>query len=660
MHRLRTNRRNFLMGCSAAVAAMSGARLRSVVLADPAQSITNQETVVVIFLRGGMDGLNLVPPIDGPDRGHYESFRPTLKVPVTGSNAALRLNSQFGLHPGAQALFPLYQAGKLAVLQAVGSAGSRSHFEAMKYMELGTPGSSHTGKGWLTRHFESAPNLPASILMPSLAVSSSPPTSLLGSLDALTMTDPTSFSLSQIGHSSWRDVDQRVALRRLYHSGTTAAHEAGLQAMNAADLIESYVTGGYQPQNGAVYPSTGFGNYLRVVAQMIKMQVGLRVATIDLGGWDTHDTQGEGAGGYFASHIGQLAQGMAALYRDLDTSAADAPSKRLTIVVQSEFGRRVRENGDRGTDHGTGNVMLILGGNVIGGVHGRWPGLAHDQLYDNADLAPTTDYRRVLSEILIRRLGNPNLGQVFPNYRDYTPLGFVQGADLTPEYKIPPPPVPVGLTAVTISSTKIQVLWQPVEGVAGYRLERREGADGAWQPLAALSHTSSRFDDHAVQTDRRYDYRIQSTKGEGVSEFSAPVTAALLDAVQQWRLNHFGTMLNTGVAADDHDYAGDGLSNLAKYALGLDPLVPARIFTTGFEPGRPRVHIENGLISLTYVRPADRAGLVYQVRESTDLRTWTPVADEDDGYAGGFIRRKATVPMDSPGTKFLELHVRRE
>lgn len=660
MYQFQTNRRKFMMGCSAAIAAMGGARLSSVVLGDTAGAPVNQETVVFIFLRGGMDGLNLIPPIDGPDRGHYESFRPTLKVPATGALAALRLNSQFGLHPGAQALYPLFQAGKLAVLQAVGSAGSRSHFDAMKYMELGTPGSRHTGKGWLTRHFESAPNLPSSILMPSLAVSNSPPTSLLGSLDALTMTDPAIFSLSQTGHSSWRDDDHRVVLRRLYDSGTTSVHEAGLQAMNAADLIESYVTAGYKPENGAVYPATSFGNYLKVVAQMVKMQVGLRIATVDLGGWDTHDTQGEGSGGYFATHIGQLAQGMAALYNDLDGSSADAHSKRLTIVVQSEFGRRVRENGDRGTDHGTGNVMLVLGGNVVGGVHGRWPGLAHELLYDNADLAPTTDYRRVLSEILIRRLGNPYLGQVFPNYRDYAPLGFVRGSDLAPEYTVPPPPVPRGLAALTASATRIQVLWEAVEDVAGYRLERREGQDGNWSLAAALSHTSTRYDDETVRADKTYYYRIQAIKGDGVSEFSAPVAAAVMDAVQQWRMTHFGTLLNLGEAADEHDFAGDGLSNLAKYALGLNPRVAATTPTNGFTPGRPRVDVVAGLMSLTYVHPADRTGILYQVRISNDLKNWTPIADEEDGNSGAYLRRKATVSMDSPPTKFLDLQVRRK
>ncbi len=659
MYNFRTNRRRFLMGCSAAIAALGGSRLNSIVLGDPPDLSENQETIVLIFLRGGMDGLNLVPPIDGIDRGHYEAFRPTLKIPVTGPSAALRLNGQFGLHPAAQPLYPLYQAGKLAIVQAVGSAGSRSHFDAMKFMELGTPGARNTGTGWLTRHLQTAPNLPASILMPSLAVGNSPPTSMLGSLDALSMTDPASFSLSQTGHYSWRDDDHRVTLRRLYNSGTTSVHEAGIQAMNAADLIESYVNAGYVPANRAQYPNTTFGGNLRVIAQMIKMQVGLRIATVDLGGWDTHDSQGEGSGGYFSTHIGELAQAMAALYTDLDGSGAYAHTKHLTVVVQSEFGRRVRENGDHGTDHGTGNVMLVLGGNVKGGLHGRWPGLAHELLYDNADLAPTTDYRRVLSEILIRRLGNPYLGQVFPKYTDYAPIGFVLGPDLEPEYTVPPPPTPKGLTAITASATRIQVLWESVADIAGYRLERREGEDGPWSLVATLGDSATRYEDESVEPLKSYYYRIQATKEDGVSDYSNPVLAAVIDQVQQWRMEHFGTVVNAGEAADDYDFSGDGLSNLAKYALGLNPKVAVTNHSTSFIPGKPRVETEAGQLSLIYVRPTERTGVLYQVRVSNDLKNWAPIEDQSDGTAGAFERRKASVRIDTAESKFIDLQVRR-
>ncbi len=171
------------------------------------------------------------------------------------------------------------------------------------------------------------------------------------------------------------------------------------------------------------------------------MQVGLRVATLDLGGWDTHERQGDGSTGYFAdSLLGPLAEGLAALYTDLDGPCGSDYNNHTVIVVMSEFGRRLKENANRGTDHGHGSAMFVLGGSVKGGrVYGQWPGLRNDQLYDRADLAITTDYRRVLSEILVRRMGNPNISTVFPGYTGYTPLDIVTGP-------YPPPvPIPPGL-----------------------------------------------------------------------------------------------------------------------------------------------------------------------------------------------------------------------
>jgi uncharacterized protein (DUF1501 family) len=165
------------------------------------------------------------------------------------------------------------------------------------------------------------------------------------------------------------------------------------------------------------------------------MQLGLRVATVDKGGWDTHEYQGDGGGGYFATQINDLAGGLNAFYTDLSDSNGTDHTKRLTVVVMSEFGRSFQQNASRGCDHGHGNVMLVLGGNVNGGkVYGRWPGLQPDALYDRRDLDITTDYRRVLSEILIRRLGNPKLGDIFPGYTGYEPLGVLRGTDLAPNY----------------------------------------------------------------------------------------------------------------------------------------------------------------------------------------------------------------------------------
>ncbi len=428
----RPTRRGFVAGCSAAVAGMAGSRFPSLAFADPDGSINN-EVLVVVFLRGGMDGFNMVVPISGADRGHYETARPNLAVPVSGSDSALSLDGVFGFHRSCQAIHELYQSGHVAVVNATGlDESTRSHFDSQEYIERGTPGVRTTASGWLARHFSSAGNLPPEIIMPSVSVGNLQATSLLGDRDTVNMSDPDSFNL-QIGPYDWRDA-QRVALRHMYTGDTTWLHASGLQALNAMDIVELNTSGNYTPSNGAVYPSNSFGDGLQVIAQMIKLDLGLRVATLDLGGWDTHVSQGDHGVGYFAGVMSTLSEGLAALYTDLDGVGAANYTQRLTMVVQSEFGRRLGENADRGTDHGHGNPMIVISGNAIGGVHGSWPGIGPGQLFDNADLAVTTDFRRVLSEILIRRMGNNHLGVVFPGYADYQPLGIVGGIDLPPDY----------------------------------------------------------------------------------------------------------------------------------------------------------------------------------------------------------------------------------
>jgi len=432
------SRRGFVTGCSAAVAAFAGTSFNTLAFGSP--NNTSDEILVTVFLRGGLDGLNLIPVIAGPDRAFYEAARPDLAVPISGENAALPLNAPFGIHAGADSwpngdpvppatLYELYQDNKLSVVVAAGMhEDNRSHFDSMGFMERGTPGSLSTPSGWLTRHLQTAGNIPDDVIMPSLAVGNIQQVSLLGSLDTVNMSDPGDFTLN-VGPSQWRSA-QRVALRNLFE-GTSWMHEAGTETLNAVDLIE--VNGGnddYDPSNGALYPSGGFGNHLQTIAQMVKLDLGLRVATIDFGGWDTHNGQGNDGGGYFFTHVQELARGLAAFYTDLDGAGANNYTSRLTVVVMSEFGRRLNENADNGCDHGHGNMMLVMSGNATGGVHGEWPGLANGQLFDGADLQVTTDYRRVLTEILIRRMASTDIPAIFPGYNGYEPLGVVNGVDL--------------------------------------------------------------------------------------------------------------------------------------------------------------------------------------------------------------------------------------
>ena len=436
-----TTRRGFITGCSAAVAAYAGTSFNTLAFGDPGY---NEEILVTLFLRGGIDGLNMVMPISGADRGLYEAARPNIAVPTTGSNAALHLNSQLGVHAAAgtgpsgapATLFDLYQNGNVVFVTACGMhEDNRSHFDSMNFMELGTPGTLSTGTGWLTRHLQSASNIPGEIIMPALAAGNLQQNSLRGSIEAINMSDPDSFSL-EVGPWEWRSA-QRTALRHLYN-GTSWLHQSGTETLDAVDIIElNGGSGGYTPDNGAVYPGGTLAEHLQTVARMIKLDLGLRIATVDFGGWDTHNGQGDDGGGYFYGHVEELMSALAAFYTDLDGSGNSAYTQRLTVVVMSEFGRRLRENDDRGTDHGHGSFVMVMSGNALGGVKGTWPGLANHQLFDGADLAVTTDYRRVLSEILIRRLQNTNLGVVFPGYTDYEPLGVVSGPDLPPVYEPP-------------------------------------------------------------------------------------------------------------------------------------------------------------------------------------------------------------------------------
>lgn len=399
-------RRQFLQGCSSAIAAMAGARLTNLAFAKEGDAT---DTLVVIFLRGGWDALNVVPPIAGDDRGFYEKARPNLKI-----TNLLALNEQFGLHPALNPLYDLYQDGKLGIVHAVGlNHDTRSHFDAQEYIELGTPGSKSITSGWVTRHLQ---EVGVSSILPAIATSGSP-SSLLNFVPTVNLNNPEDFS--QWGNDLL--ASQQVALQQLY-TGGSLLHRAGTRTLEALKIVSPLVEKGYQPANGAIYQEDELGLQLKTIAQMIKLEAGLKVAAVDFGGWDTHEYETDGNGGYIADLLNQLANGLANFYLDLNSGYTE----KLSVVVISEFGRRLVQNESYGTDHGHGSVMLALGGNVNGGqVYGTFPGLHNDQLYDHADLAITTDYRSVLSELLAKRLGNSNLEAVFPGFAgSYSPLGL--------------------------------------------------------------------------------------------------------------------------------------------------------------------------------------------------------------------------------------------
>jgi len=432
-----------MVGCSAAIAAMAGSRLTQLSFAAPGPRIdrpdaNDYETVVVLFLRGGWDAMNAVLPFDGPDRANYAAARPQLAVATANNangvavhlpNSTMANGTSFGLHPGFAPLMDLYTGGALAIVHAAGLMNdTRSHFDAMQFIETGTPGVKTTGTGWLTRHLATLPSTPANLVLPAVSTGGAQAMSLMGRDDALSLSGVGAFDYTPWYWGESLTNQQRGVLRQMYTSGgETWLHKAGDATLNSLETVEAQ-TANYTPSPGANYQQYNyFHEQLKTIAQMIKANLGLLTATIDYGGWDTHESQQYGNNdprGYFFDQLNNLSRGLSAFYTDL---AGTGHHTRTTLVLMSEFGRRFRENNNRGTDHGHGAVMMVLGGNVNGGkVYGNWPGLATQQLYDGGDLAITTDYRTVLSEILTKRAGNPNIAQIFPGYTHPGDVGILR------------------------------------------------------------------------------------------------------------------------------------------------------------------------------------------------------------------------------------------
>jgi len=379
-----------------------------------AEEREGRDVLVVVFLRGGADALSLVAPY--AEGRHYYDARPRLAVPEPGRpGGGLDLDGRFALHPALAPLHELYREGALALVHAAGSPhDTRSHFDAMQYMEFGVPGNKTVRTGWLGRH----------LALTARAAGGSPFRAVgMGDVVADALRGPvTPLALRSIAafHLRGRTGDEARLLGAL-RTAYVAPAAAGLQPVarsvwSSLQTMERVARG---PSGRGGYPEGAFGEGLAQVARLIKARVGLEVATVDLDGWDTHEEQGTLDGG-FAAAAAELAGGLAAFYADLGPEA-----RRVTLVAMSEFGRRVEQNASNGTDHGHGGVLWLLGGGVRGGrVYGRWPGLAPAAL-DRGDLAVTTDFRDVLAEVVRKRLGNPETDQVFPGHTPH-PLGLIK------------------------------------------------------------------------------------------------------------------------------------------------------------------------------------------------------------------------------------------
>jgi len=403
------SRRGFLAKTGTVAAATMAAMAAPTLIPQPAMAGGEEEdaprdVLIIVFLRGGSDSLNMVVPSGDPE---YVKARPNLAV--TGGNLS-PLDTFFGLCKPLWALLPAYTAGHLLMVHATGSNDpTHSHFDAIKWMEYGIPTLHNPGifTGYVARHLQTIQPLGGPIR--AVSISSTLPKSLAGGPSTLPIKDLTQFDLP--GRPSTR-FDRRQLILEGYEGFPDPLGSSGLDTFTTIDMLKKINVGGYKPANNAVYPDTAFGRGLKSTAALIKADVGVEVIEVDRGGWDTHSNQGT-LDGNMKVKLEEIAGSMAAFYQDMSTTHGN----KYTMLVCTEFGRRVEENVSAGTDHGHASCWFFMGGNIKGGrVLATWPGLAKAQRYKGLDLEVTIDYRDLVSEIIQKRLGNPRLDVVFPSY----------------------------------------------------------------------------------------------------------------------------------------------------------------------------------------------------------------------------------------------------
>jgi len=380
-----------------------------------------RKLLIAIFQRGAVDGLNMIVPHGEAD---YYRLRPTIAIPRPGRDAmgsAIDLDGFFGLHPSMAPLKPLWDNHSLAIVHACGSPdNTRSHFDAQDYMESATPGVKATRDGWLNRYLQQTDDRlghrslgEGGNPLRGVALARTMPRSLEGLAPALAIGSVDEFG---VRGSAAAFQDQYAG------SSDSLLSAAGNDAFEAMKTLRQAAGVPYRPAAGVEYPNTPFGKALQEIARLAKADVGLEVAFTELGNWDHHVNEGASTG-QIATRLDEFTRGLAALAADLGDRLADT-----VIVTMSEFGRAVAENGNGGTDHGHGNAMMVIGGNVRGGIHGKWPGLSDAHRFEGRDLAVTTDFRDVFSEIVATHMGAPRdaMSRIFPGYAATSAPGLIR------------------------------------------------------------------------------------------------------------------------------------------------------------------------------------------------------------------------------------------
>lgn len=408
------NRRFFLKSSGIALASVGAATLSpsflTRALAQTAKT-GRKRILITIFQRGAMDGLNAVVPFG--DEAYY-SLRPSIAVPKPKSGdvtTAIDLDGYFGLNPGLSSFKPLFDAGQLAIIHAVGSPDStRSHFDAQDYMESGTPGVKSTTDGWLNRYLQANADPKASPFR-GVSMGANLPRTMQGKASAIAMNSINDFAIRAGGGENGKAL--QGGFEAMYQQTVNdALRGTGKETFEAVKMLKQVNPSQYQPTAGVIYPRGQFGDRMKQIAQLVKSDIGLEVAFTDIGGWDTHANEGAGQG-QLANRLIEFSNGISALYADLKDRAGE-----VVILTMTEFGRTAKENGNRGTDHGHGSAMFMLGGKVIGGkVYGKWPGLKTNELNEQRDLAITTDFREVFAELAKTHLGATNLNLIFPGFQ---------------------------------------------------------------------------------------------------------------------------------------------------------------------------------------------------------------------------------------------------
>lgn len=363
--------------------------------------LPDRDVLVCVFQRGAADGLNAVVPHADP---FYAMHRGTIGLPAPGMAGGVDdLDGFFGLHPALAPLRPIYDLGELALVHATGVPhGSRSHFAAQGLVERGVTDGAGPKTGWLGRHLTLSPPASSSAFR-VVSISGNVAVSLLGATEPLAISNLAEFSFDQdIIDSGYPRVLGDLFRSGVPYAGPAQAALAALDELQTADLAA------FTPENGAVYPAGPLGDKLRQVGQLIKSNLPVEVICVDSDGWDHH----ESLPNYIALSLTELAGSLSAFHTDMGSRM-----QGVTVLVQTEFGRRVAENGSLGADHGTGSLAYLMGGGVIGGqVFSAWPGLAPANLELGEDLAITTDLRTVLAELLSKRLVGTDLDTIFPDF----------------------------------------------------------------------------------------------------------------------------------------------------------------------------------------------------------------------------------------------------